>query len=136
MTRFLLEYGADATSPNETGATTAGMLWLQALAGLLGREGTCEVKMLLKDYAHTEPRRFNQIHKIVLGLIPKDLQTELNFLTSGINCEDSTGRTPLFWATMRNDSALVETRLAFGADANVVDRAGLSPSAYTQNGDV
>ena len=47
--------------------------------------------------------------------------------TAWINAGDSKNRTPLCWATIRNDSRAVKTLLAFGANPNIVDRWGKMP---------
>ena len=64
------------------------------------------------------------IHKSVLQLSQRVLADELEESTSSINSVDTQGRTPLIWATMRDDRTTIKTLLAFGADPNVRDYAG------------
>lgn len=64
---------------------------------------------------------FSVVHRIVLGLVPLDLEQYLNITTSEINCRSSNGRTPLYWACASSKLSAVLTLLKYGADLWVVD---------------
>ena len=69
---------------------------------------------------------FNIIHKIVLELVSRDLDDELELSTAFINVVDSKGRTPLSWAVQRGDHDSALKLLEHGANPNVFDRTGRS----------
>jgi ankyrin repeat protein len=66
---------------------------------------------------------FTYIHNVVLGVLPLNIGLELQNqqYRAQVNMVDSTGRTPLHWATMRGEEEAVECLLEAGADANVQD---------------
>lgn len=74
-----------------------------------------------------EKRQFPIIHKIVLGLVVKNLEEELTISTATINSRDCDGRTAISWAAARNDSQTVETLLNFGANPNIASFNGWTP---------
>ena len=61
------------------------------------------------------------MHKILFGLVPGDLELELEFPISPINTRDSKGSTALWWAAYSGDSALVQLLLKHNADPNIAD---------------
>ena len=83
-----------------------------------------------------ESMGFAQLHKTVLGLIHKDLETELSISTSQINFGDARQRTSVSWATMRNDLRTVQILLAYGADVDQVDDAGNTPLFFASTHNV
>ena len=60
------------------------------------------------------------MHKIVLGILPLDLELELQkpSIRAQVNLPDCRDRTPLHWATIRGDEYAVKNLLLAGADAN------------------
>ena len=66
-----------------------------------------------------ERRNFSPLHKIVLGMVPNDLEAELATSTASINLPDSNGRTALSLASERGDMQAVEVFLRYGADTGV-----------------
>lgn len=69
-------------------------------------------------------RQFTRIHQIVLGIIPLDLEKQLQTSTAEINDECSMGRTALSWAASHSDASAVRTLLRYGAEIDVVDKTG------------
>lgn len=136
MSQFLLQQSADPDLANDYGRTPAELLWERSFAGHMGPEDTCRVGIMLKDHDNVETWRFSTVHKIVLGLLYRDLRSELEVSTASINIGDTWGRTPLCWATIRNDSATVKTLLGFGADPNVRDESGHTPLHYVQTPEI
>ena len=61
------------------------------------------------------------MHRILLGLVPGDLELELEFPLSPINTRDSKGSTALWWAAYSGNSALVRLLLKHDADPNIAD---------------
>ena len=107
--------------------------WDHILSGNTSAEDTYTVTSLFKDTDYLSTRQFTVLHKIVLGLVSKDLALELQCSTSTINTPDSRGRTPLSWAAARGDTTSVRTLLTHGANANLPDDEGNSPLHYVKN---
>ena len=133
VSQFLIEQGADPTLPNQRGRTASELLWDRAFGGQYGQEGQSIVRSILKDSDYIEGRNFSVLHKIVLSLVSKDLQSELEISTSLLNCGDATNRTPLTWAVVRDHVETVETLLAYGADPNIADILGYSPLHFVRS---
>lgn len=83
--------------------------------------------MLFDDPDELEKRRFPVLHKIVLGLAPKDLESELQVTTANVNDTDLDGRTALSWAAARSDHQSVLTLLKYGADSSLPSNDGFTP---------
>ena len=113
--------------------TPVVMAWEHALSGNLGQEDTVAVVELFKDTDYLSTRQFSVLHKIILGLLGKDLRTELEASTSEINSPDSQGRSPLSWAAARGDSQKIQILLEYGANSNLADRQNSSPLHYSKN---
>ena len=75
---------------------------------------------MFSDTEYLERREFTMLQRIVLGLVGKDLKTELEASTKEINTRDSNGRTALFMAAERNDLPVVNLLLEYGADPNII----------------
>ncbi len=136
LSQFLLQQTADPDLPNGYGRTAAELLWERSFAGHLGPEDTCRMGIMLKDHDNVETWRFTTIHKIVLGLVYRDLRSELEVSTAYLNAGDSWRRTPLCWAAIRNDLTSVKVLLEFGADPNARDEDGHTPLHFVQSTDV
>ena len=79
-----------------------------------------ELHEMFSDTECLERREFTMLHRIVLGLVGKDLKTELEASTKDINTGDTNGRTALLMAAQRNDLSAVNLLLEYGADPNVI----------------
>lgn len=121
--RFLLQEGADPDLPDSNGRKPVELFAERAFAGQFDHD---LVKNMFEGTTFVESRQFTILHKIVLGLIDRDLEGELELSTAAINDTDAQSRTPLCWATIRNDHSSVETLLAYGADPNIADHTGSS----------
>ena len=108
------------------------MAWEHALSGNLSKENTLAVADVFKNTDYLVTRQFTVLHKVILGLISKDLRLELQCSTSEIDSQDSQGRTPLSWAAARGDIPSVQTLLEFGADSNLFDHQANSPLHYVK----
>ncbi|KAL9013998.1 MAG: hypothetical protein Q9173_001340 [Seirophora scorigena] len=121
--RFLLQVGADPALTDSNGRKPVELFVERAFACQFDHD---LVKNVFEGTTLVQSRQFTTLHKIVLGLIVRDLKGELELSTAAINDTDAQSRTPLCWATIRDDHSSVETLLAYGADPNIADHTGSS----------
>lgn len=133
LSEFLLEQGVDIDHPNDIGIPPSDFFWGYPLGGEVGSEGTGVVEKMLTNSGNAQMQGFSTLHKIILGVVDRDLRSELETSTAGINVGDARNLTPLCWATIRNDLQAVRTLLAFHADPNVVDRWGHTPLDFARS---
>ena len=91
------------------------------------------VTTVFNNSEYIESRQFTILHKIVLGLIPKSLQDELEFSTKGIDAVDSSGRTCVSWAAGRGDTEKLRLLLDCGANPNIPDIRGSTALHHVAN---
>ena len=91
------------------------------------------VTTVFNDSEYIESRQFTILHKIVLGLIPKSLQDELNYSTKGIDAVDSSGRTCVSWAAGRGDAEKLKVLLDCGANPHIPDIRGSTALHHVAN---
>ena len=127
IVRFLLDQGTDPELPNEVGRTAVNIYWEKSFAGNPIRNGVGDHGSLFENSDYVQTRQLTMVHKIVLGIVCRDLKDELEVSTADINAKDGGGRTPLAWATIRVDESAVRTLLAFGADPNITDKYCCTP---------
>lgn len=85
------------------------MAWEQVLSERLSEDKEYAMTSVFSDTDYLQTRRFTVLHKIVLGLVPKQLGSELKYCTKDINAVDSSGRTCVSWAAGRNDQDNLRT---------------------------
>lgn len=124
--RFLIENGGDPEVTDIHGNKPTELIGERLLSAELEEEDAYAIRKSLEETDFMETRQFTLIHKLALGLVTRSLEDQLEISTAQINSQDSKGRTPLSWATLRNDQKTVETLLAFGADPNICDNSGNS----------
>ncbi|KAK8104474.1 uncharacterized protein PG998_011507 [Apiospora kogelbergensis] len=108
--RFLLEHGADPyvesklkDSPVDVACTK---LYTTPMSSLKSSAETSMITALARDFEteeYIEERQFPSLHKIVLGIVDADLETQLELSIVDINATDNQGRTALLWAAIRGD---------------------------------
>ncbi len=133
LAQFLLDQGVDSDHLNEIGKTPSDLLWEHSFAGGLCTEGIGIIGSILKESHHAQTQSLSTLHKIILGIVCRDLESELELSTAEINMGDAKNRTPLCWATIRNDSQAVNTLLVFGANPNIVDSWGHTPLDFARS---
>ena len=80
---------------------------------------------LFHGHDHVEELELSRLHRIVLGVISRDLPEELAISTvAEINAVDGRGRSALAWAVIKGDHGAVRMLLQSGADVNICDHNG------------
>ena len=87
------------------------------------------LESLFPEHGIFEMWEFSHIHKVVLGILPINLESELkNEQYRGlVNALDFRGRTPLHWAANRGDTSAVEFLLEAGAKTDAEDELRGTP---------
>ncbi len=73
------------------------------------------------------------MHKIALKLIPRSLQSELEYSTRDLDAIDASGRTCVSWAAARGDETSLRILLEYGADPNIPDIQGSIPLHHVRD---
>ncbi|KAL8789817.1 MAG: hypothetical protein Q9195_006651 [Heterodermia aff. obscurata] len=133
--QFLIQAGADLNVSDMHGRKPVNLIGERLLSGRIPDGDVESTEALLAETDFMESRQFSTIHKSVLRLSQRDLAGELQETTSSINAVDTEGRTPLIWATMRDDLPTMSILLGFGADPNVRDYAGNTSLHYVRSTD-
>jgi len=134
--QFLIQQGADADIADTFGRRPVEAFFDAVLSGQMEVEDSQIVKDMFEGSDYAETRCFTLIHKIIFGSVSRDLETELRSSTATINTMDALNRTPICWATLRDDSKSVSTLLAFNADPNLIDYQGKNCLFYVRSTDV
>ncbi|KAI4103484.1 MAG: hypothetical protein LQ339_004209 [Xanthoria mediterranea] len=134
--RFLKDAGADVRAESTSRETPMDLAWNRILSGRLDEASEVLLRNVFDDDAELDERQFTTLHKIVLGMIGKSLADELEVTTAYINATDSSGNTPLAWASARGDHRSVVLLLEHGASlhiANDLDSQPIHLAAQTGN---
>ena len=124
LVNFLIDQGVDCDFAAERGESPSEMLWDRAYGGMFGKDGPVIIRKVARRNDDLDGMGFSTLHKIILGVVYKDLRMVLEATTDSVNTTDSRGRTPLHWAVICNDLVALEILLEFGADPNIADNWG------------
>lgn len=125
--KFLKDAGADVRAESTTRETPVDVAWNRILSGCLDKESEQLLRNVFDDEAQLDERQFTTLHKIVLGLLGKSLGDELEVSTAYINALDSSGNTPLAWASARGDNKSVALLLEHGASLDIANDVYAKP---------
>ena len=125
--KFLKDAGADVHAESATRETPADVAWNRILSGCLDETSEHLLRNVFNDDALLDGRQFTTLHKIVLGIIEKSLADELEVTTAHVNVIDSSGYTPLAWASARGDHISVALLLEHGASLNIANDVNAKP---------
>lgn len=101
--------------------------WGKILSRSLPQSSETTLRELFSDTECLERREFTVLHKIVLGLVGKDLDQELEASTAELDTLDSNERTPLSLAAERGDADAVSILLQYGANCEIPSNCGCTP---------
>lgn len=81
----------------------------------------------LDDVDDLSKRGFSPLHRIIFGLSKVDLESYLSLTTAELDIPCALGRTPLFWASIRQNPDHVRILLEHGASISIADRRQQTP---------
>ena len=125
--KFLKDAGADVHAESARRDTPAEIAWNRILSSCLDGESENLLREVFADDSNLDERQFTTLHKIVLGMIGKNLADELEVTTAHINAIDSSGNTPLAWASARGDHKSVALFLEHGASLGITNNVDAEP---------
>ncbi|KAL8822436.1 MAG: hypothetical protein Q9191_006828 [Dirinaria sp. TL-2023a] len=125
--KFLKDAGADPHAESVRRERPADVAWNRILSGSLDEYSDHLLRSVFNDDAELDERQFTTLHKIVLGMIGKNLTDELEISTAHINEVDSSGHTPLAWASARGDYRSVVVLLEYGASFDIANNVNAKP---------
>ncbi|KAL8965609.1 MAG: hypothetical protein Q9183_003764 [Haloplaca sp. 2 TL-2023] len=125
--KFLKDAGADTRAESLSREKPIDVAWNRILSGCLDETSELLLRNIFDDHAQLDERQFTALHKIVLGMIGKNLVDELEVTTAYIDHSDSSGNTPLAWACARGDHDSVVLLLKHGASINVPNQVNAQP---------
>ena len=125
--KFLKDAGADPHAESKRRERPVDVAWNRILSGSLDESSEHLLRNVFNDDAELDERQFTTLHKIVLGMISKNLAEELEVSTAHINAVDSSGHTPLAWASARGDHRSVVLLLGHGASFDIANDVNAKP---------
>lgn len=85
----------------------------------------------LFGFGHSiEALQLSRLQKVILNLIPGELEAEIESSTTSVNTRDSKGATALWWAAFLGKLTLVQLLLKHNADPNIADVTGRTPISF------
>lgn len=114
----------------KTDNSTRNKAFDNLLQGGLDKEAEEDIRCLTASSNWIEEQNFSRLHKIVVGLLPHDLEKAILEDTDQIDVTDAMGRTPLVWAAARGDHRSIQILLDYNADPNIMDMYISPPVSY------
>ncbi|KAL8677485.1 MAG: hypothetical protein Q9186_006084 [Xanthomendoza sp. 1 TL-2023] len=133
LCKFLIGEGARLDNEDDFHNTPTSLAWGKVLSGALTENEASMVASMFANTDFLQTRQFSILHKIVLHLIPRTIESELAYSTRDLNAVDSCGRTALAWAAARGDELAVQILIDYGADVNLPDGQGNTPLHHTKS---
>ncbi|KAL8686053.1 MAG: hypothetical protein Q9218_007382, partial [Villophora microphyllina] len=133
LCKFLIGKGALLDNEDSFHNTPTTLAWEKVLSGALTEDEASVVSNMFADTDFMQTRQFSVVHKIVLHLIPRTIESELDYSTRDLDAVDSSGRTPIAWAAVRGDELALNTLVSYGADVNLPDGQGNTPLHHARN---
>ncbi|KAI4203490.1 MAG: hypothetical protein LQ350_001828 [Teloschistes chrysophthalmus] len=133
LCKFLIGEGAMLDNEDDFHNTPTTLAWEKVLSGALTDDVASMVSNMFADTDFMQTRQFSIVHKIVLHLIPRSLESELDYSTRDLDAVDSSGRTPIAWAAVRGDELALNTLIGYSADVNLPDGQGNTPLHHARN---
>jgi len=134
--KFLKDAGADIHTESARRETPFDVAWNRILSKSLDEKSDMLLRDVFDDHDQLDERQFTPLHGIVLGMISKNLAKALEVSTAQIDALDSSGYTPLAWASARGDHRSVALLLEHGASLTIANEVGDEPihlAAQTEN---
>ncbi|CZR64918.1 uncharacterized protein PAC_14818 [Phialocephala subalpina] len=125
--RLLLQAGADPLAEDSLGIPV--IAYVALYRHHRNKTLQLEFEELLPLSSFYEEYEFSHLHKIVLGVRPLDLRSQLSDVTchAQLNQEEKLGYTPLHWASSQGDALAVRLLLEAGAGVDKVNANGETP---------
>lgn len=125
MTQFIFELpGTDPSIEDQFGESPIDVAWQLVLSKKVDPDFEYWLRARLADEDRLQSRQFTTLHKIICGLSPHSLVSDLLTSTALIDTKDSGGWTPLIWAAYCQNWDAMDLLLQFGADATIPNKKG------------
>jgi len=121
--KFLEDAGADIHAESARRETLFEVAWNRILSKSLNEKSDMLLRDVFDDHDQLDERQFTPLHGIVLAMISKNLEVS----TAQIDALDSSGYTPLAWASARGDHRSVALLLEHGASLTTANKVGDEP---------
>jgi hypothetical protein len=96
--QFLLQANADPFLVDGSNWSAADNAWDKVPSKTFPSAAETALREMFSETGCLERREFTVLHKILLGIVDKDLKKELDASTADVNARDSNNRTPLSMA--------------------------------------
>jgi ankyrin repeat protein len=131
IARLLLFCGSDREYENRQGWNFHDSVRVRVISGF----DTNKRWLTFPSARDYEQCGYSIIHKIVIGLIPLDLEEQLRVSAVAVNDRDRLGGTPLHWAAARGDVATMRILMKYHANPGIADNKKTVPlHGATYNG--
>ena len=130
---LLIQEGALTESEDDFQNSPSAIIWENILSGNFTGDDASRAASLFRNTDFLETRSFTMLHKMVLGLVPRTISSELEYSTKDLDTVDASRRTCVFWATARGDDETLRTLLGYSADVNIRDGQGSLPLHHASN---